>query len=155
VKSVKISLEAPFTTEVFKKCVTEGDFNGCYELLKEGGENDLFKSFIENSSYITLWRRIDFLDREFKYYLDNLVYEEYTLKTIREKGKLQLPCIDLKDEMSQGHSMNPMNTNEPANFIISNSENEFFMDELDVQEWFIIPRKMLFIFMENIRTRMK
>ncbi len=130
VKSVKISLEAPFTTEVFKKCVTEGDFNGCYELLKEGSDNELFKSFIENSSYITCWRRIDFMDREFKYFLDNIVYEEYTLKTIKEKGKLQVPCIDIKDEMSQGLSMNHVNINEPVNFI-SNSENEFFMDELD------------------------
>ena len=87
-KSVNLMLESNLTAKVYKYCVVDGDFQAVIALLSKASEIGLFAEFIENSAYSANWSRLDYLDREFKYFVDNLIYEEYTIKTIREKGKL-------------------------------------------------------------------
>ena len=126
--SIKIDLEAPFTSEVYKKCVTDGDFIACFDLINKASDKGLFDCFIEKSPYYISWRRLDFIDREYKYLLDNLVYEEYTLKNIREMGKI-IETVEIKDETSLAVHHNII-AEEASGINNLTNENDFLMDEL-------------------------
>jgi hypothetical protein len=126
--SIKIDLEAPFTSEVYKKCVTDGDFIACFDLINKASDKGLFDCFIEKSPYYISWRRLDFIDREYKYLLDNLVYEEYTLKNKREMGKI-IETVEIKDDTSLAVHHNII-AEEASGINNLTNENDFLMDEL-------------------------